>query len=76
MQNAQNVGTVVQTEKSKHVVIRDYVYLTLCWKNVKFITSEMELDFEGLIAKTVMWEVKQRGKRQFNLKRLLGQKSM
>jgi hypothetical protein len=55
MQNAQNVGTV-QTEKSKHVVVRDYVYLTL-WKNVKFITNEMVLDFEGLIAKTVMREV-------------------
>jgi hypothetical protein len=55
MQNAQNVGTV-QTEKSKHVVVRDYVYSTL-WKNVKFITIETELDFEGLVAQTVMREV-------------------
>jgi hypothetical protein len=50
--NAQIVGTV-QTEKSEHVVVRDYVYSTL-WKDVKFIMNETELDFQGLIAKTVM----------------------
>jgi hypothetical protein len=27
------------------------------WKNVKFVTNENELDFEGLLAKTVMREV-------------------
>jgi hypothetical protein len=50
--NAQIVGTV-QSEKSEHVVVRDYVYSTL-WKDVKFIMNETELDFQGLIAKTVM----------------------
>jgi hypothetical protein len=69
MQNAQNVGTV-QTEKSEHVVVRDYVYSTL-WKNVKFITSETELDFEGLVNAG-----SKRGRQRFNLKRLLGQKSL
>jgi hypothetical protein len=54
-QNAQKVG-LVQTEKGEHIVVRDYVYSTF-WKHVKFVTNENELDFEGLIAKTVMREV-------------------
>jgi hypothetical protein len=54
-QNAQKVG-LVQTEKGEHIVVRDYVYSTL-WKHVKFVTNENELDFDGLIAKTVMREV-------------------
>jgi hypothetical protein len=54
-QNAQKVG-LVQTEKGEQIVVRDYVYSTL-WKHVKFVTNESELDFEGLIAKTVMREV-------------------
>jgi hypothetical protein len=32
------------------------VYSTL-WKNLKFVTNENELDFDGLLAKTVMREV-------------------
>jgi hypothetical protein len=46
----------VQTKKGEHIVVRDYVYSTL-WKYVKFVTNESELDFEGLIAQTVMREV-------------------
>jgi hypothetical protein len=48
-QNAHKVG-LVQTEKGEHIVVRDYVYLTL-WKSVKYVTNESELDFEGLICK-------------------------
>jgi hypothetical protein len=29
----------------------------MLWKHVKFVTNESELDFEGLIAQTVMREV-------------------
>ena len=54
-QNAQKVG-IVQTEKGEHIVVRDYVY-SMLWKYVKFVTNESELDFEGLIAQTVMREV-------------------
>jgi hypothetical protein len=54
-QNAQKVG-IVQTQKSEDIVVRDYVYSSL-WKYVKFITNENELDFDQLLAKTVMREV-------------------
>jgi hypothetical protein len=54
-QNVQKVG-IVQTKNGEHIVVCDYVYLML-WKYVKFVTNESELDFEGLIAQTVMREV-------------------
>jgi hypothetical protein len=53
--NLERIG-IVQTEKGENAVVRDYVYSTL-WKNLKFVTSENELDFDGLLAKTVMREV-------------------
>lgn len=54
-QNLEKIG-IVQTEKGENAVVREYVYSTL-WKKVKFVTNENDLDFDGLLAKTVMREV-------------------
>jgi hypothetical protein len=54
-QNLEKIG-IVQIEKVENAVVQDYVYSTL-WKYVKFVTNENELDFDGLLAKTVMREV-------------------
>jgi hypothetical protein len=37
-QNAQKVGKV-QTKNGEHIIVRDYVYLTL-WKYIKFVTRK------------------------------------
>jgi hypothetical protein len=56
-QSLQKVGGSIQTQKGKDIILRDYVYLLTLWKQVKFILHEHELDFDGLLANSLMEDV-------------------